>query len=952
MFSVKKNDLAAGPDEGLRAKMSLALPPKQQAIRDKCFHPSGTFIEFLQDEVEQSIPQRFETIVGRYPDRLAVKDQILSWTYNDLNRFANRVARLVLDRCGDETAPIALVADNDCRTIGAYLGLLKAGKIAVVIDPSDPRERAAHFLANSQARFLVSTTEHLEHARSFTERDEHVLCLAAMEGVLGESNVKLKLAPDATVQIIYTSGSTGQPKGVFLNHRRILYDVMEDINAAHTCPDDRMAQFRKLTFSWGIKDLFRGLLSGAAVLLYDLQRNGVTTLPAFLVDQGITIFRPSVSMYRQLVHELSNVRNLSPVRLLTLTDGAITAADVDAYKRLFPEECLLLHQYSCSEAGLLCFNFIDKKTEIATNIVPVGYPVPGKDIFLVDEQGAKITCDGIGEIVVRSRYVSSGYWSDKELSDAKFQTDPLSDGRICLTGDLGRILSDGCLVHLGRKDLIHKIRGYRVELGEVERGLLSHPEVKEAAAAAWERGNGEKYFVGYLVTRSGANLKVGGITKFLRQKFPDYMIPSVFVFLDSLPLTNGKLDRSALPRPGHTRPNLEMAFAAPTSEIEHKITEIWSDVLGIVPVGIDDDFFDLGGHSLLAVKLFARLDEAFGRLLPLSVLFEAPTIRALAARYEAAETAMPSSNLITLRRGGTLPPIYAVPGVFGNVVGFADLSRELGPEQPFFGFNAVGLDTGEAPLESIEAIARRNVSEIRSVHRNGPFALIGACFGAPVAYEMARQLTEAGEEVAFLGLLDPVRLKKTPSRKHSVPTPWAYKRAKAVASLVADRLRLYGQEIRGHSSRERLNYLVRKIRSLGGLVAHNKGIKGVARELYQLEVYRANHRASRLYALKPINGRLKAFEIFQSSHPRNNAISGVQWASLWQGAVVRHKVPGKDSGDMLSGENARVLAELLAERIRKAIESPMCQREESAAVVRGQIETDEPMVQKNFVEPG
>src|SRR5262249_36115618 len=266
---------------------------------------------------------------------------------------------------------------------------------------------------------------------------------------------------------------------------------------------------------------------------------------------------------------------------------------------------------------------------------------------------------------------------------------------------------------------------------------------------------------------------------------------------DSLPLTpNGKVDYRALPDPHGQYARETSAYVAPRNETEKFICQLWSEALKIDRVGIDDDFFSLGGHSLLAAKLFARLDEKFDHLLPLGLLFAAPTIRALAERSRAPKEPSKFSALVGLTTGGTLPPVFAVPGVFGNVVGLADLARELGSEQPFYGLESVGLDGGEAPLDSIKEMAALYVGEIRSVQPHGPYAIIGACFGATVAYEMARQLLAAGEEVGFLGLLDPTRREENIAGKNPESTPRIFKRMAAFCSLAADRLQLYREEMR------------------------------------------------------------------------------------------------------------------------------------------------------------
>lgn len=609
-----------------------SLPPEQRAIRAKCFHPSRSFVPFAREETEQSIPQRFEAMAKRYPERLALRIGERAWTYDALNRSANRIARSILRRCGPESEPVALVAGRDGGAISAYLGILKAGKIAVVIDPSFPSEWAALIVADSQARHLLSAPEHVPYSRALVDREERIIPLDALDRDLGDDNPGLKMAPGATAQVLYTSGSTGRPKGIFFNHRRLLYDVMENVNAAHIGPADRLTCFGALTFGSGVKELFRGLLSGAAIFPYDIATTGLGKLADFLRAHAITIFKPSIAAFRYWVRDLSGSEEFPHIRLLILGGGPVTRADVAAYKQIFSPECLLQHQFSSTEAGLLCLYFIDKGSEIGGALVPAGYPVKDKEIFLVDERGARLGANGVGEIAVRSRYVSTGYWGEGEAGDGKFLGDPLDrDARVCLTGDLGRIEADGCVAHRGRKELQVKIRGFRVEPGEVETALSALSQVREAAVVSTADGRGETRLAAYVVPGTDSQLTPAALRHALCDMLPDYMIPQDFVLLDKLPLTaNGKLDRRALPSAGAARPSLETACVAPATDLERRLAQIWAEALGLGVVGVHDNFLDLGGHSLSASRIIGKINQAFGVEVSMRSLLDHSTVAQMA----------------------------------------------------------------------------------------------------------------------------------------------------------------------------------------------------------------------------------------------------------------------------------------------------------------------------------
>ena len=479
-------------------------------------------------------------------------------------------------------------------------------------------------------------------------------------------------------------------------------------------------------------------------------------------------------------------------------------------------------------------------------------------------------------------------------------------------------MSNGNIEFLGRFDNQVKIRGFRIELGEIEAVLNQHPGLRESVVTSREDVPGDKRLVAYLVPNKEPAPAIRELRSFLKEKLPDYMVPSGYVLLDSLPLTlNGKVDRRALPDLGGTEQQESNAYVAPQDETERILCRVWSEVLGVHRVGLDDDFFALGGHSLLAAKLFVRLDKEFGRSLPLSVLLSAPTIRSLAEHYRRVTEQKPNLSLVAITAAGTLPPIYAVPGMFGNVVGFAELAKELGGDQPFYGLQSIGLDGAKAPLDSIEEMAKLYISEIRSVQSRGPYSLIGACFGATVAYEMARQLLDQGEKVAFLGLLDPTDREGNVESKNDVYLPRALKRSLALSSLLTGRLRLYREEMWKLRGRDRTRYVGCKLGSLTGLMRTPR-LMATKRELNQIDVYQANLRALDRYHRLPLRGCLKALHIFETMRPDNK--NAHDWNGVWSGRTRRHLVPGKDSGDMLTGQNVRVVAALLAEQLALVLE--------------------------------
>ena len=603
------------------------LPPEQQAIRAKCFHPTGTFVEFPKEEIEQSIPERFERIVRKYPERIAVKTKYRQLTYAELNHAANRVAQAILAQRGISPEPIGLLFPKDLPLTIAIFGVLKAGKIYMLLDPTLPHVRLSYALEDAGAGLIVTNDEYLEMAETVAQ---HRSCLNidTLDSSRCPENPDLALAPDTFAYILYTSGSTGRPKGVVENHRNLLHYIMTETNDLHICAEDR------LTFlaSQG-RDIFRAVLNGATVYPKEIKREGLTGLAPWLIQEEITIYNSVASAFRHFVNTLSGAEQFPHLRLIKLMGETVYRRDVECYQKHFSEHCIFVNWYGPNETGLLSHYLIDKSTRITTGVVPVGYAAEDKDIFIVDEDGHEVGFDQAGEVAVRSRFLSPGYWRRPDLTRAAFSP-AASTGteHLYCTGDLGVMRPDGCLIHLGRKDLQVKIRGNRVEMVEVEMALLDLQPVKEAVVVAREDVRGVKRLVAYIVPTITPAPTTTALRTALAAKLPDFMIPSAFVFLDTLPLIGiGKVDRRALPKPDDKRPELRTPYVAPRIETEQRLSQVWEDVLDIRPVGIHDNFFDLGGHSLAATRVVSQVIKGFGLELPLQSLFAAPTVAEMAA---------------------------------------------------------------------------------------------------------------------------------------------------------------------------------------------------------------------------------------------------------------------------------------------------------------------------------
>jgi amino acid adenylation domain-containing protein len=610
------------------------LPPEQQALRAKCFHSTGTFIEFTKAEIEQPIPKRFETIASIYPDRVAIAtpDQVL--TYAELNRMANRVAQAILAARGDEAEPIALLFDKGIAQIASMLGVLKAGKFFVLLDTSYPKLRIEDVLRDSQARLLVTDAKHGSVGAEAGGDGPAVLGFESIDWNLSAPGVAPSVDQKALALIAYTSGSTGRPKGVVWDHRNLMHMVHQCANLFHTCPQDRIALLPSGGSVQVVVIILNALLTGAALLPFAVEREGLNRLAHWLAQERISTCWISSPLFRSLCESLTGDETFPDLRVIRLGGEAAKKSDLELYRKYFLPDSLLINGLASSEAGFLRMYFLDSTTEIVGNELPVGYALEDKEILLLDEAGHALGVNEIGEIAVRSAYLFSGYWNSPELTETKLKADPEgSDNRLHLTGDLGLMLPDGCLVYKGRKDFRVRIRGHGVEIAEVEKALLEHPSIREAVVVARESDSAEARLVAYYTVTSGPGPSAGDLRRFLLGRLPGYMIPSAFMILETIPISaGGKIDRKAFPAPANSRP--ETIYVAPRTPREKKLAAIWRDSLDVEEIGVGDSFVDLGGQSLIAMQIITKINAAFGIEITLPLFFEALTVSKLAELVE------------------------------------------------------------------------------------------------------------------------------------------------------------------------------------------------------------------------------------------------------------------------------------------------------------------------------
>jgi amino acid adenylation domain-containing protein len=613
-----------------------------RSIPDRQPGPRNPFARFGKDEIEQSIPSRFEQQVEKYPDQIAVKTRHRELTYAALNGLANRLGRAILVQRGQRNEPVGLLVEHDEVAIVAMLGILKAGKAYVPLDRYLPPARIDCILEDAEVGLIFTDNENhsLISARVTSLSNNNVAILNTDEidfGLSGE-NLDPRPSPDSIAHIFYTSGSSGRPKGVVSDHRTVLHNTMNYTNAFHICLEDRQSMLLPLSGSSTPTDIYCAVLNGARVCPWDFKKDGLVGLADGLAEEGITILHLGPTSFRHFVKSLDD-EGFPKVRLVDLAGEVIYRTDVELFTKRFSEDCFLVNRLGSTETYTYRVFFAGRGTWIDGNTVPAGYAVADKEVLLLDPSGRELDFNQMGEITVRSRYMALGYWRRPELTEAAFIPDPTGGPeRIYLTGDLGVMRPDGCLEYVGRKDFQLKIRGYRVEVSEVEVTLLDHPGVNEAVVVGRDHPDGDKVLVAYVLLDRQMATAVSELRGFVSDRLPDYMVPADFIVLQAMPLTpNGKIDHSALPAPEVAAGEPPCAPGRARTPVEEAPVAIWSELLGVTEIGAHDNFFDLGGHSLLAARVIVRILDTFRVELPSTSIFERSTIAELAEAIDKRE---------------------------------------------------------------------------------------------------------------------------------------------------------------------------------------------------------------------------------------------------------------------------------------------------------------------------
>ncbi|MEH1870988.1 non-ribosomal peptide synthetase [Nostoc sp.] len=749
-FQILLESIVANPKQRISDLALLTEAERQQLLIDwndtkKSYPNSKCFHQLFEAQVEKSPDATAINAGSAYA--LVFGNQQLS--YKELNIRSNQLADYLKKIGVKNEYLVGICMERSPEMIIAILGIFKAGGAYLPLDPSYPQERLKFMLEDAQVSVLLTQENLLSH---FTQFSNQIISIDKDWADITQhsrENPNNCITLENLAYVIYTSGSTGQPKGVLIEHRGLSNLAADQIEVFNLQPSNRILQFASLSFDASIFEIVMALGIGAT--LYLTNKECLLSAKALL----------------QLLREKSITHvTLPPALLAVLPTESLPALQTiicagescseDIVKRWWSPSRSFFNAYGLTEATV--WSTVAEIKSVSEK-PPIGRPIANTEIYILDKHLQAVPIGVLGELYIAGDGLARGYLNCPELTAKKFIPNLFNGNkgaRLYKTGDLARYQLDGNIEFLERIDNQVKIRGFRIELSEIETAISQHNNVEKAIVIAQGNLYDNKHLVAYIVSKSPQEQTIIQLRQFLKEKLPEYMIPKAFVILDSLPLTaNGKVDRYALKAVDPHSHSIDKTFIAPGTATESTLAKIWAEVLKVENVGIHDNFFDLGGNSLLAIRLLDQINKQFERDLPLSNLFLNQTIESLAIALSSKTDSLAWSPLVTIQANGSNPPFFCVHPIFGVVFPYYELAHQLGENQPFYGLQPIGID-GETPLTRIEDIASQYIEALRSVQPKGPYFIGGWSFGGWVAFEMAQQLENSGEEVALLAVLDTV----------------------------------------------------------------------------------------------------------------------------------------------------------------------------------------------------
>ncbi|MBE8998845.1 amino acid adenylation domain-containing protein [Nostoc sp. LEGE 12447] len=946
-FVTLLSGIVANPEERISQLPLLSQTEQQQLLVEW----NNTLTDYPRD---QSIHQLFEEQVERTPNAVAVEfvderseasrrvNQQL--TYQQLNCRANQLAHYLKSLGVTADVLVGICVERSLQMVVGLLGILKAGGAYVPLDPNYPQERLAFMLEDAQVSVLLTQHSLLDRLPQHQASQVFLDTDWQMISQLSQDNLISGVQTNNLAYVIYTSGSTGKPKGVALNQLALCNLILWQLQNNTISTGAKTLQFAPISFDVSFQEMFSTWFSGGTLFLITEElRRDTSALLGFLQEKAVErLFVPFVAL--QQLAEVAVGSELVNSHLREIITAGEQLQMTPAISQWLSKlnDCTLHNHYGPSESHVIITFTLNNSVKAWPLLPPIGRPIANTQIYILDKYLQPVPVGVAGELHIGGVSLARGYLNRPELTQERFISNPFkrsrgageqgsrgetfNSDRLYKTGDLARYLPDGNIEYLGRIDNQVKVRGFRIELGEVEAVLSQHGDVEGCCIIAREDTPGDKRLVAYVVAHQNCTPTINELRQFLKAKLPDYMVPSAFVMLESMPLTpSGKVDRRALPAPDLHSSNSDK-YVAPRNQVELELTQIWSRILKVDKVGVKDNFFDLGGHSLLTPYLMAQIKQQFGKDIAIASLYQNPTIEQLATIVPFDSDSKSGSPLVILQPHGSKPPLFCLPGAAGYPFYLYDLARCLGSDQPFYSFQAIAPGEGEELITQVEDVAARYIQELLVVQPKGPYFLAGHSFGGKLAFEMAQQLLRKGHKVALVAILDTTAPfhQKNPSAFDLDNTKWLAELADTIEVVYGKNMDCSVETLQSMVWEDQLKYVLERLKNadilppddeitqlnnMVQLLKANAVVNYVPQEIYPTKITLLRAKEN-VVKVDESNSEVLS-EILQDLH--------WGWSKFSAEPVNVHFVPGNHV-TMMNLPNVQVLAEQLKACIEQAQE--------------------------------
>ncbi|MDK2979749.1 MAG: hypothetical protein PWQ55_96 [Chloroflexota bacterium] len=917
-------------EEGLQNPVQdlAALDLLTEAERRQLDDWNGARVDYPRD---LPVYRLIEQQVQATPQATALVMDDTHYTYDELNRRVNQMARVLLEQGLPREGLVGISLPKSPDMLIAMLATLKAGGAYLPLDPDYPQEHLEYILQDADPSLLITNNPDLK----LPIDSDRILFLPDWQERIAaqpQDNLDLPVRGDNLAYTIYTSGSSGKPKGVLVEHRPLVNFVMSSQRYYQIGPQDRVLQFASLNFDTSAEEIYPALISGATLVMRT--RDMLDSLPHFLQrcrDWGITVLDLPTAFWHELVLYLDKSKEALPpdIRLVIIGGERVSPSHLATWHSLGLEHVHLDNTYGLTEGACVSTRMRltpQERAQYSQREVTIGKAIDNVNLYVLDEQRQRVPPGVSGELYIGGEGLAREYLNLPELTAERFLPDPFVDdptARMYRTGDLVLWRPDGSLEYLGRGDEQIKIRGFRVEPGEIEAALLQFEGIADAVVFKRADPSGTEQLLAYLVLDAGAQLDEKALRLYLSRHLPKYMLPAFYRVMDEFPLTpSRKIDKRALPDPDWTRGGSAEEVECPQTPAEEQMLAIWQAALGRQGIGVTDNFFEIGGHSLLAARMMTEIEQQFKVPIPLVTLLEHPTIRELAETVTATGWKPTWKSVVNLKSGGSRAPLFLVHAVGGDILSYRRLVMRLqDDDHPVYGVRSQGLGGVSEPFERVEDMAAYYLKEMREIQPHGPYYLGGYSFGGTVAYELAQQLAAAGERVALLAMFDTVIVENMPAELR--PSKWMH---------LLDEIQRGGFVLKkwlGLSWPKKSEYLVKMVRYVRNrftaLRKHEKYVNPQVREdrerwlrkppAFQ-KVETANARALGAYVTEPYPGKVTLFKARQrewSEVVRPEPL----WRRLTGGQLDVYVCDGNHSSILLE-PNVASLAQAMREALARA----------------------------------